>query len=273
MKHDRPTRQFAIDGSTFEFSLHDDVSRRWFARYAEGALHEPRATALMLDDLRSCRAFADVGAFLGYYTCLACRVARAPHVYAFEMDAKNISRLEANVKINNCTSVEIHQLAVGSSTGAAEYMTGADPFGAAHRLIRPEPNRASASMSSLVRRAAAKSHRIRQTTIDAFFEERHPLPDVLKIDVEGAELDVLIGMEKLIEQSSRLTLYIEIHPGAMRRFFRRSPDELVEHLIARGFQCAELQEFRSQPSATTVPLRQMSLRSSIEENAVIRASK
>lgn len=53
-------------------------------------------------------------------------------------------------------------------------------------------------------------------TLDGY-ARRHDIPDVLKIDVEGAELEVLEGMEWLMEYHSP-TLYVEIHPRRIKRF-------------------------------------------------------
>ena len=52
------------------------------------------------------------------------------------------------------------------------------------------------------------------TTIDGFCAQRHITPAFIKVDVEGAELDVLRGARATIRRAAReLSLFVEMHPS------------------------------------------------------------
>lgn len=69
-------------------------------------------------------------------------------------------------------------------------------------------------------------------SLDKYISE-HTLPGIIKIDVEGAELEVLRGLEKNLD--NRLLLYIEIHPEKMSEFGDK-PDELIQLLHSHGYE-------------------------------------
>lgn len=263
-------RRISIDDTDVIFSLDDDVSRRWFGRYPEGELHEPRLTKLLWTSLKSAAVFVDVGAFLGYYTCIACKATNITRVYGFEIDPKNYQLLARNLALNACTNVEIHNVGVASGGGSGRYMKGSDPFGAAHRLSKEEEQPAG---KVLLKRLLGRGTRpTPQLSLDSFFHEKSVLPDVVKIDVEGAELEVLQGMEELIARAAGLEIFIEIHPGAMRRFYGLEPGQVLRFLFDRGFRCAQVREFRTVDHHDT-GLVELCMQSELEQNSVILASK
>lgn len=146
----------------------------------------------------------DVGAYIGYYTLLAARgVGPSGHVWAFEPFPETCALLEQNLVANSlCDRVSIAQVAVSRDTQRAKF------------YLHWNPTRAS-----LVYRSGLKGARVISVptiALDQFFAERNnPRIDVVKIDVEGAELDVLEGMKGLVDRNPRLRLFVEYNPVTM----------------------------------------------------------
>jgi len=142
----------------------------------------------------------DVGAHVGYYTLLAARlVGPTGKVYAFEPEPANYALLLKNIELNGYNNVEpVRKAASNRVDFSTLFLTALD--NGRHSTYRhglPE----SGSMI------------VEMTTIDAFLEaEGCPRVDFIKMDVEGAELDVLQGMTRLIENSVQLKLVIEFNP-------------------------------------------------------------
>lgn len=143
---------------------------------------------------------ADVGAFMGTYTLVAAAIAGPDgRVFAFEPTEDSRAELEDNVRLNGWQDrVNVVAMAVGQEVGEIEFFTAA-----------------TSSTNSLFPSAVHGSptrNRVPMTTLDAFFGERGRLPDLLKIDVEGAELHVLRGAGNVLDSAAHIVC--ELHPYA-----------------------------------------------------------
>ena len=125
----------------------------------------------------------DVGANVGYYTLLASLlVGRAGKVFAFEPVRKNLAYLERHLRINGVSNVTVIDKAVSDRDGYVSFVDGP-----------------SASMGHF---AETGGYQVPTVAIDSLVERGElPLPDFMKIDVEGAELLVLRGAKRTIEQA------------------------------------------------------------------------
>lgn len=65
-------------------------------------------------------------------------------------------------------------------------------------------------------------------------DDIQPYPDVMNIDVEGAELMVLLGAEKTL-RTYRPTVFVSIHPTFMLERYHQSKQELLEYMMTLGY--------------------------------------
>ena len=143
--------------------------------------------------LQACRelrpkAFIDIGANFGLYTCIIGRQGLAERLIAFEPNRAVIGRLREHIDSNGVRGVEIHQTAVGATPHKAALLLGAPGFDAltsVGRLLRKRRNPTRRSMSS--------------TLDDTLSFAGQPL--VFKIDVEGYELEVLAGATEIFARN------------------------------------------------------------------------
>ncbi|KKR76503.1 MAG: Methyltransferase FkbM [Candidatus Levybacteria bacterium GW2011_GWA2_40_8] len=180
---------------------------------------EPALTNIFLKTLRSDQVFLDIGANYGYYTILASKlVGKSGRVFAFEPDPENIELLQENIDLNNCTNVAIEQKAVSEKNGKIFF----------------ESQKFNKGESAISRGSSGIS--VESIALDSFGTKRDiRRVDVLKIDVEGAEIGVLKGAKKLISESRELTLFIEYNPSRIE-YYGGKPQELMTLLSELGFQ-------------------------------------
>ena len=132
----------------------------------------------------------DGGAHIGYLTLLASRcVGAAGEVHAFEPVPRTFAALEENVKLNAARNVRLNRVALSSRAGEVELEVPIDPEG--------EGLLAWGATSIHLRRGPIE--RAPAQTLDSY-ARAHDLDRIalLKLDLEGAELEALRGMEELV---------------------------------------------------------------------------
>jgi FkbM family methyltransferase len=140
----------------------------------------------------------DVGANVGLYTVPSARCARA--VFAFEPIARNVSYLRRHVVLNGLSNVHIIEAAVTDHSGYVQMTSGASP--------------------SEARIGADGSCRARAVSLDDWRRhERADFPALIKIDVEGAEHEVLAGAIDTLS-AARPVIFVALHGDPQRRACR-----------------------------------------------------
>lgn len=156
--------------------------------------HDERYETAMLKCLRLPALHCwDVGANIGFYTCLLARlVGPSGKVVAFEPARATRERLEENVRLNGLRNVEVVACAVAAARGRGEiHYAHAGLFEGTASLLDVSGGASSESVSV--------------GTVDDFVERFGP-PDFLKIDVEGAQLDVWHGGARFFRAHAPLVL-------------------------------------------------------------------
>lgn len=162
----------------------------------------------------------DLGANVGFYTLLAARlVGESGKVYAFEPDPKTYKLLTRNIELNQYSNVIPVKKAINNEVGTAKF------------YLSPEPG-----ADTLYRE---KNHRryieVETDTLDHFFQGKDQTIDVIKMDVEGAEMAALIGMDKLVNQNENLKIFLEFVPRNVIRA-GYTPEEFVNKFLSYNFK-------------------------------------
>ena len=216
----RKTFLVNIQGVSISFSTDDFYSKLWlYLAFGNNRVHEGNVINLMIEKINTSRCFVDVGANLGYYTILASKLMPDGIVYAFEMDEYNYNLLNKNLNINRCKNINIYHAAVTDFSGVINYK---------NNLRRPNPTLSMSTDNSKPKFGRIKS--VQAVSLDDFFKDKRWIPEVIKIDVEGAEMKVLNGMQNILE-NSKIQLFLEIHPMRLKLKFQSSTNEVVSNLI------------------------------------------
>jgi FkbM family methyltransferase len=166
---------------------------------------EPDITHLMRQRLRPGDTFVDVGANTGWFTLLAAdAVGPSGRVVSIEASPTTFLELKKNVATNRLTNVRLVNEAVWSSASFLSFFQGPPSH---------------SGVSTVVPTFAKSRHCTLATQVPA-----RPLPDLLtadeiasmriiKIDVEGAERDVLLGLEAMLDTvPDNLEIFLELNP-------------------------------------------------------------
>lgn len=138
--------------------------------------------------VKSGDVFYDIGANVGFFTVISARiVGQTGHVYVFEPVSENAQLIERNVYANGFENVTIFKQAVSRASGIGELQLAHYPGGASLASVAPPPDIRGTIPVELV------------AIDDLLAEHRAAPPNFVKIDVEGAELEVLHGMEQTIK--------------------------------------------------------------------------
>lgn len=172
---------------------------------------------------------ADVGANVGLLT-LACARATGPEgrVHAFEPEPGPRAQLEKTLAINGLAWVESHAQAAGRARGRLAFH------------VSPIIGHSSLYALPAAEAAAARRIEVEVVTLDEAVALDRPL-EVVKIDVEGAELDVLAGMEKHLAASRDIALVAEFGPSHLQRV-GIDPEAWWAAFRRHGFSAFAIQE-------------------------------
>lgn len=179
----------------------DAVGRGLYRR----KIHEPNLTKLLLTRFAHSaeRNFLDVGANIGYFTCLMGKLAGlSGKVFVIEPEPQNLALLQKNIKLNGLANVTVYPCALGASEGTA--MLG---------LYKP----ANRGRHSILATQAKTQIEVPVRTLDELVRNAGPNIkswSLLKIDVEGYEGFVLDGAKETLSRVE--TLVMEYSPALLR---------------------------------------------------------
>jgi FkbM family methyltransferase len=169
--------------------------------------------------LQACRelsptAFIDIGANFGLYTCIIGRQKLASRLIAFEPHRWARGRLQTHLELNGLAGVEIHDTAVGAARHTAVLLPGAAGQSALSTVVVSHPD----------------GYEIEVVPLDdvlSFVGE----PLVIKIDVEGYELEILEGAKSLLAGNYG---YAQIEC-----FEERRADSVIARMAQFGWQLSD----------------------------------
>jgi FkbM family methyltransferase len=176
-----------VEGLELLIAPHEQISR---AVYLSGK-YEPCTTAVLRRLLKPGQTFIDVGANIGLFTTLASRwVGPRGQVIAFEPSQRELARLRGHVDHNACENVRVVASALGAHEGTAVLHVADVSCGGLNTLQ-------SRFMYDTVEEAYTETVSVERLDDDI---QRHNVSavDVIKIDVEGAEHDVIDGARDTI---------------------------------------------------------------------------
>lgn len=171
----------------------------------------------------------DVGSFEGLLALYF--ASRAKQVVCYEPNSRNHGYLTENMALNGFTNVRVRKTGVGEAPQEIQL------------VWNPEmPGGASAETATATHLqdtvSSVQVETIPITTLDKDAEENGlPAPDLIKIDIEGWELQALRGARRILQQF-RPSLYLEMHGETMVEK-KRKVAEIVEFLEQAGYPAIE----------------------------------
>lgn len=179
-----------------------------------------QTTKLLKKFVKEGTVVIDLGANIGYYTILSAElVGKTGHVYSFEPDLDNFSFMKKSVNTNNLINVTLEQKGVADKNYQARlYLSDATN---AHRIYKSENQ-------------DSKSIEIQIIKLDDYFSDGINKPCFIKSNIQGADIKAIIGMKKILENTSDLILYFEYSPIMLKQF-DSDPEPTINSLLDIGF--------------------------------------
>jgi FkbM family methyltransferase len=192
------------EGSVVRIARGHAAGMKWrrHHRYVNGywtGIYELDLQRVLVRELRTGNVFYDVGANAGFFTVLAAKlVGTTGHVFSFEPMPENAESIQEQIDVNSLRQCKLIVEAVSDRSGTASFMQA--EHNALGHLSSPggEPNALNTALS------------VRTVTLDEFAVS-NPFPDLIKIDVEGAETEVLAGARSLLSSPRAPKLIVELH--------------------------------------------------------------
>jgi FkbM family methyltransferase len=175
--------------------------------------------------LRRDMTVVDVGAHHGLYTLLASkRVGSDGRVVAIEPSPRECVRLEKHLRINRCSNVELVACAVGEDPAETDLYVVDGIHDWCNSLRPPATDE------------PAKTVRVQLRRLDEILSDLQISEvDFIKLDVEGAELSVLLGAIGLLHRESRPAMLVEVQDVRTQRW-GYAAREILQFLIRMDYQ-------------------------------------
>jgi len=190
-----------------------------------GARFERPEVGFILSVLDPGMIFFDVGANVGLFAISAAKKMGGQGVFAFEPCSSTYELLKQNLQLNRLADVHVAQIALGDSVGVGALQINARGKDGLNTLGKPIH-----SESQVI-----GHEEVLITALDVFIKEHNvPRVDVMKVDIEGAELMMFRGARNLLERpDAPLILYEGF--GFLSRGFGYHPVEILWLLESCGY--------------------------------------
>lgn len=170
--------------------------------------------------------FYDIGANVGFFSVIAAQlVGKTGKVYAFEPGEGNANSVRHNARLNNFNQIEVIEKAVSHTSGEGQLLLAKYSGGHALATADAPPDLAGEVTVDLV------------SIDDLIAQNLIAPPNFVKVDVEGAELDVLKGMTETIKTYQPTIIY-EVDDGD-RAAYERKYQELAAFFESFNYQVTQ----------------------------------
>lgn len=197
----------------------EDYLQRWiFCHY----LADEPDYFLIDKILREGEHFIDVGANIGIVTLIASRaVGKSGRVYAVEASPSTRNLLEQNIALNKSENIQIVPFALLDENREVEFYNSTDG------------NIGGSSLSAHGQKAEAVV--VEGKTLDSLFADGTiEKCDIMKIDIEGAEILALQGMKEMFARNKPRAVMIEIADEHLAQFLAK-PDDIIKFFTNHGY--------------------------------------
>ena len=175
---------------------------------------ERKVISFLLNEIKSSDIVMDVGANIGTHSILfSKKCGISGKVFSIEPNALSASRLKENIKLNNLSNIKIFNVALGKTNKQELLSIGEDPSFGKSKIGSDSPYKNLHKKIDVVMGDKLIS------------ENNLEIPNIIKIDVEGYEREVILGLDKILESSDCRVVMVE--------FNSLGDDDLIEK---KGFE-------------------------------------
>tara|TARA_Y100000591_G_scaffold150719_1_gene129593 strand:+ start:2616 stop:3443 length:828 start_codon:yes stop_codon:yes gene_type:complete len=168
----------------------------------------------------------DIGAHVGLTILPLCEMSsNNTKIYGFEPSSRNFDALKFNVKLNNFHKVILENCLVGEEDVHEALFYETDDISATSSIVNNE------------NRNFEKTFK-KQVSIDSYCQKNNLCPDLIKIDVEGAEISVLRGAKETMKRFKPI-IFLSVHPNQILQL-GGSEEDLLEIINYCGYSISNI---------------------------------
>lgn len=183
-----------IPSITLRLDLEQFSQRTMWNSLSRGKLYEPETSRFLMAALEKGDCFIDIGAHIGYFSLLAASlVGPSGKILAIEPEEFNYRNLKANIQLNDFSTIQHLNKALGSDKHQGQFFVNSDNDGG-HALwdVGLHPFNVKSEINKVVKT-------VEVATLDSILEgEKLRERTVIKIDTEGSEFHILKGSMETI---------------------------------------------------------------------------
>ena len=211
-----------IDGNKLFLDKNDSLN------LSINGIYEEFETDLVKKEIHKGDVVIDIGANIGCYTIMFAKlVGDSGKVIAFEPDPTNYELLKKNIEINGFTNVILEQKALSDNPGKMMLSLNNENTAGHHLDFKNENSINSIEVDVL--------------SLDDYFSYKNIEINFIKMDVEGAESNVIKGMSNILKTSKNLKMIVEYNPFAIKQL-GLTPENYLELLIKNEFLLYDVDE-------------------------------
>ena len=191
--------------------------------------YEQEEIDMMLRLITSGDTVFDIGANIGWFTLYYAVSFPESKVFAFEPIKQTFNYLENNLAYNSVRNVSSFNIGFGTEECIQDFYFTPRVSGATSKTFKQDfPD--------------AEKCECRVRTLDNFISDTGVYPDVIKCDVEGAELFVYQGAQKMLRTSPPVILSEMLRKWAAS--FNYHPNDIIRLLLGYGYGCFVIKDGR-----------------------------
>lgn len=216
------------------FIMWIDLHDRYVSQGCLNNSWEPEETAFFVSRLRSGDIVFDIGANVGWFSLVAAKhVGSTGKVHAFEPRPETAQMLKRTIAMNGLRSiVQVWEFALSDQADEIRLQWESDTNNPGHSFLASKGKRHDTL-------AAHDSAKVISCRLDDVLPE--VAPDIIKIDIEGAEPLALAGAKSAILRKKPVILS-EIFPDQLRKVAGVTTAQFIEQLEAYGYGCYLLED-------------------------------
>lgn len=195
-----------LDYPRYPIYLHADSELSLFR--ARACQKEPETVAWIENFMKPGEVFYDIGANVGAYSLVAAKYFQSKlTIHAFEPSFSTFYELCRNVVLNKCSDhVMPHMIGLSRSSGSMVFNYRSLEIGASRHILGDDLTVTEKTLYPVFQQ------QITAFSVDDLVSNfQFPVPNHIKLDVDGTEVDILIGAERTLQNPAIRSLLIEVN--------------------------------------------------------------
>ena len=213
--------RITIASLPFDFAIKQNITKNFtfrmhakfaFSNFKEWGNKHNNFFDLYVKKAKKIKCFLDVGSHIGIVTLPIAKVMqKTGKVYSFEPSRKNLFFLRFHLKINNVKNVKIIDKVVSSKINSK------------CSFYESEDTTGMNSIIPLEKKKITHHTQLESISLDYFCLQNEIIPDFIKVDIEGSEIELLKGSIKIMKKYKPI-FFLSYHPYHIKKLGYKDDD-------------------------------------------------